>query len=224
MDGLAIVAPTIGLRAWRVPSTKKADRLEPPLPAGAVVYITDGPRVVGAAAWWAVEPDLGATPPQPFGWVLERDANGIPNLTPTAVACPAMSGPIATTALRNLGMLKALACFGNHEIELQGWVSCSSAAIDASVAGPSWLGANWLCDLDSTVGLNGSAVAALNSGLSNPTYAKYDVRGHFDDPEARLCFFIAFGTSIYGPVASPDPGAVAVCRQLFVVTAITKLN
>ena len=224
VDGLATVAPANGLRVWRVPSTKKADRLEPPLAAGALVYVTDGPRMVSNAAWWAVEPDFGANPGARFGWVLERDANRIPNLVPTAVPCPAIGGPVLTTAVRTLGMLKTLACFGNHEIELQGWVSCSWAAIDAAVAGPSWLAANWMCDIDSTVGLNGSAAGALLNGQSNPTIARYSVRGHFDDPEARLCFFIPFGTSISGPVAPPDPGAVVVCRQLFVVTSLTKLD
>lgn len=93
-----------------------------------------------------------------FGWVTVTDPSGAATLVPLAPACPGADGPIETGAIRTLGTLAALSCFGNRELEMQGLVRCSSAAIDSRVGGPFWLGANWECDIDGALGLHGSPV------------------------------------------------------------------
>jgi len=71
--------------------------------------------------------------------------------------------------------------------------------------------------------LYGSPLDALVQ-TSNPSTDRYALRGHFDDPEARSCAWIKFGPLINRPVTLDDAAAVIGCRELFVVTSITKLD
>lgn len=223
-DGLAEVVPSEGLVVWREPSANGADRLEDPLRAGAIVYLTRGPQTLKGTAWWEVQSDYVPGRETTFGWVPGSDAAGAATIAPVAAACPGAEGPIDTAAIKALGTLVSLACFGNRELEMRGLVRCSAASIDSMVGGPSWLGAYWVCDIDSVVGLHGASVGALLEGSPpNPVTGRYAVRGHFDDSEARTCSWIPFGVTVSSPIGPPDPGAVIVCRQLFVVTSVTKI-
>jgi hypothetical protein len=224
-DGIAKVVPDKGLVVWRVPSADRADRLKNPLPAGAVVYLTQGPQAYDGTAWWEVQEDYEPGHETTFGWVPGSDAAGDATLVAVPAACPIADGPIDTGSIKMLGTLVSLACFGNRELEMRGLVSCFSASVDSMVGGPSWLGVNWVCDIDSVLGLHGESVGALLAGRPpNPTTGRFAVRGHFDDPEAKACSWIPFGTSVSSPVGPPDPGAVIMCRQLFVVTSVTKID
>lgn len=223
VDSIARVTAPAGLPVWRVPSAAKADRLQLPLRAGALVYVTSGPRDLNGATWWQVEPDEQTAPGSRFGWVLERDQTGVANLTGVEPACPGADGQIDAAAIQKLGMLSTLWCFGNREIGLRGLVHCSSGSVDAAVAGPSWFGTPVFCDIDGTLNLYGSPLDALVE-TSNPAAGRYAVRGHFDDPEARSCAWIKFGPLITGPVTLDDASAVMSCRELFVVTSVAKLD
>jgi hypothetical protein len=198
------VAP-FGLHVWRLPSAKKADLLTDTLPAGSLLFLTRGPRLFNGVDWWEVQADYVAGRQSTFGWVIATDANHASTFAAVAPACPSTNTPIPTDAIRTLGMLVSLSCFGSREIEMRGRVSCSEAAIDSMVGGPSWLGANWLCDIDSVVGLNGPLAGALLDGNSNPPIGRYAVRGHFDDPEARTCSWIGFGVTVPARLGRPIP-------------------
>jgi len=175
VDGLVRVVSQADLTVWRVPSTAAADRLQPPLRAGALLYLTSGPRAVNGAAWWQVQPDDQRNPGGQFGWVLEQGTNGVANLLAVQPACPGSGGSIDAAAIHGLGMLSALACFGNREIGLSGLVHCSSGAVDAAVAGPSWFATPVFCNLDDTLNLYGSPLDALVQ-TSNPSTDRYALR------------------------------------------------
>lgn len=105
-----------------------------------------------------------------------------------------------------------------------GWVECWRAAGDARVAGPSWLSTSSICDLNGILALNGFPVSALIAGPTDHWLARFHVRGHFDDPESAACGWIPFGVTVDRPIGTPNPEAVSLWRQLFVVTALTKLE
>lgn len=223
VDGIARILTTGGLQVWRVPSAAKAGQLQGWLRAGGLVYVTGGPRVVGGATWWQVQPDDQAAPGSPFGWVLERDQAGVANLVAVDVPCPGSAGPVDAAVIQKLAMLSTLWCFGNRPIELRGLVHCSSGSVDAAVTGPSWFGTPVFCDLDDMLNLYGLPLNALVQ-TSNPSTDRYIVRGHFDDPEARSCIWVRFGPLINGPITLDDAAAVIGCREQFVVTSVTKLD
>ncbi len=139
-------------------------------------------------------------------------------------ACPSLDEPVDLAALQALGPTGSLTCFGNHELSMIGWVECWRAAVDARVAGPSWLSTSSICELNGILALNGFPVSALIAGPTDHWLARYHVRGHFDDPESAACGWIPFGVTVDRPVGTPNPEAVSLCRQLFVVTDLTKLD
>jgi hypothetical protein len=165
-DGLAKVVPNEGLAVWREPSADRADRLDNPLSAGAVVYLTRGPQTFEGTAWWEVQADYVAGREETFGWVAGSDAAGAATLAAVAADCPGTEGPIDTAAIKTLGTLVSLACFGSRELEMRGMVQCSAATV-------SW---------------------------------------------------IPFGVTVSSPIGPPDPDAVILCRQIFVVTSVTKID
>lgn len=124
-----------------------------------------------------------------------------------------------------MGTLQALACFGGREVTLRGQLSCYSATVDSAVGGASWLGTDASCSMDGKIWLEGALVFGVLEGVrpTNPVVGRYDARGHFDDREAAGCSWIPFGSNMLSPSGHPDPGAVMICRQAFVVTAVTKL-
>lgn len=225
-DGLATVEPAGGLRVWRSPRLKESEALTPTLPSGAVVFLAGGPRRVDGSEWWEVQPDHVPRTSLPFGWVQATDNLGHPTLAPFVARCPATDQPVDPGVIKALGTLQALSCFGGAEITLQGQVTCWVVIADFAVAGPSWLDSYSSCTLDDALALDGPKVTALLD-LQTPRRTitgRYEVRGHFDDPEARTCSWIPFGTTVTSPVGPPDPGAVVVCRQAFVVTEVTTLD
>jgi hypothetical protein len=231
VDGLARVDAPGGVRLWADPRARKRDRLDSVAPRGAVVYLADGPRVVGGKTWWAIGSDAGLGG---YGWA-EADATGLPARTglpafPALVAyvaeCPSITHPLDAPALRMLGTVRALACFGGREITLHGDVTCVSAVIDYAVGGAGWLDAYAACMLDDVLALSGPAATSLLAGQvppANPVHGRFEVRGHFDDPQARACFRIGLGAFVTTPIASPEPEAVMACRLMFVATSVVPL-
>lgn len=222
-NGLARIAPPGGLRVWRSPSKDAADKLKHPLPSGAVVFLVRGPRTVAGVSWWQVQPDRIPGIVTPFGWVSATDAAGGATLLPFVPACPSTDGLVDAKVIKDIGTLAALSCFRHRDITLQGEVTCTAGVEDFAVGGPSWLDPNGLCKLDDALFLDGAAVAGLVDRQGGATTGRYEVRGHFDDPEAQACHWISIGGNPHG-VAPPDPEAVMACRQSFVVSSVTGLH
>ena len=224
-DGMATVAAPGGLNVWSAPGTKKAKALKPALPAGARLFLTRGPRHANGFDWWEVQVEYKPGLSPLFGWIHASEADR-PTLLPFAPDCPSSDAPVEREVTKSLGTLRALACFGGREVTLRGQLTCYSATIDSAVGGASWLGIDASCSIDDTFWLEGSVVTGLLHGVkpADPVVGRYEVRGHFDDPEAAGCSWIPFGSNtLLTPSGHPDPGAVIICRQAFVVTAVTKL-
>jgi hypothetical protein len=222
VDGLARVDASDGVRMWADPRARKRDRLDHVVPDRSVVFIADGPRVVDGKTWWAIASEAG---PGGYGWVSADDEDR-PALVPYAPECSGTTAPLEAPALRALGTLQALACFGDREIALRGDVTCLSATIDYAVGGAGWLDAYAACSLDEVLALNGPAATSLLAGQvppANPVHGRFEVRGHFDDPQARACFRIGLGAFVSSPIASPEPEAVMACRLMFVATSVVPL-
>jgi hypothetical protein len=162
-----------------------------------------------------------------LGWIPERDGE-VATIEPIQPVCPA-EFPLTSSSLSGLGQFEALTCFADNELTLIGTISCTRPAIEYAVSGASFIDGGRACDLDQVgeVHLYGEAVTSL---LETPTRvdsftARVLVRGHFDDPEAQSCYWIPFGTPPSGtPTEPPDPGAVIGCRQMFVVSTVTRVD
>jgi hypothetical protein len=222
-DGMAMVAAPGGLVVWSAPGTKKARALTPALPAGTRLFLTRGPRHAHGFDWWEVQVEYKPGLSPLFGWIHATSTENQPTLVPVALDCPSSDAPIDQARLVAIGNLQSLACFGGRDITVRGDLACYDAAVDRIVGGASWLGANYSCSMNSAFYLEGPVVARLNGGR-RPVTGWYEVRGHFDDPESMACSWIEFGTSLTTPSGHPDPGAIISCRQMFVVTAVTKLS
>ncbi len=200
------------------------------LVSGGVVLLTDGPRSVRGRDYWQVFDDsLGRTvdlndPGRPLGWVPAQ-RGGAATLTPLQLECPQT---LPTTAaelerLQRLSEFSGLACFGSRVIVLTGHVRCFEGHGDGVLGAPFFDGRR-TCTLDG-VSVNGQPVFDLLpdvSGGRSEIEGTYEVHGQFDHLDSGRCTWIPFGTSP-GPSGPPDPGAVASCRQFFVVTAVEEL-
>jgi len=144
-----------------------------------------------------------------------------------ANVCLATEPVVEAKTLRSMGGIAALDCFGDTTLTLEGVVRCTKLVRDGGPGGPSWLDPYSGCAMDEALGLYGRPVTALlDDGTPpppNPVSGRYRVRGHFDDPEARTCSMLPIGVSVTSPVGSPDPEAVLLCRQSFVVTEVEML-
>ncbi len=188
---------------------------------GEVVLLIDGPRTIDGRDFWQV---YDGSSPLPFddreealGWVPAlRD--GIATLAPFQPPCPATL-PITATELQGLRDFTGFACFGSREIVLTGHVRCYWGHGDGVLGAP-FFDSRRACTLDG-VYVNGQPIFDLlpANGPPREIEGSYVVRGQFDHPDSRRCTWIPFGTTP-SPSGAPDPGAVASCRRLFVVTAV----
>ena len=224
--GLATVAVE-ALRRWADPQDKSSqrqlNRRYGLLEEGATVYLVDGPRHVDGVDYWQLWPSYWAGS-SPLGWAPATDVSGAATLRPLEPRCPEYARPLTTDELWALEPLEHLACFGGSEIVVRGVVTCSRPIINGYIGGASYMRSNESCALGG-VGVFGEAVFAL---LEEPQRVDeisgvYEVRGHFDDPAARGCHTIPMGVSLNIP-GPPEPGAVQLCRQHFIVTSVAPLN
>jgi hypothetical protein len=217
VDGLAKVVDRDGIPSWTRPAATAKNRIEPDLPFATVLFLVGGPRSAGGATWWLVQPE-DADPTLPFVWVRQGPAAS-PGFAPLDVACPAADGIVDAQAIQPLSPIRRLVCFGGRELHLRGAVTCTPAFAESMVAGPTWLDSSRVCILDGALGVTGSAVWPASSA-GGPTTVTGDVTGHFDDPESKTCGLIPFGVTVSGPVGPPDPPAVLICREQFVVSSL----
>jgi hypothetical protein len=222
VDGMATVTAD-ALTVWSEPSARRSNRLSPELPGGAVVFVVEGAEDSRGVDWWLIAPEYVEGKSLPFGWVNAVDADGGPTLDPFLPACPPIDEPIAGRTIGELGSLRALACFGQQELKLSGEVDCTRPIIEWAIGGASWIGSNRWCVIDDAMELFGPGVTGLLDQVpSAPTVGgRYEVQGHFEDPEAERCGPVRFGTP--GPPGTPTPQTVLHCRQMFVVTSVTEL-
>lgn len=191
---------------------------------GDVVLLTGGPRTIDGRDFWQVYDRSSPLPfedtKRPLGWVPAlRD--GAATLMPFQPECPPTL-PTTAAELQRLREFAGFACFGTRQIVLTGHVRCYEGHGDGVLGAPFFDGRR-ACELDG-YGINGQPIFDLLSANGPPREIEgtYEVRGQFDHPDSRRCTWIPFGTAP-GPSGPPDPGAVASCRQIFVVTAIEEL-
>jgi hypothetical protein len=177
------------------------------LGTGSLVFIMAGPVVADGYTWFHVHPfDIG-----PMGWVAAASRDGRPWLTPGGFACAAP--PLDGSKLLELRGLGGLACFGGHDVELVGDVTCTTSNPDLPFTGPSWLRHDLTCRIDvlgeSMLLFGGKGAESV---IAAPSVIGATLTGHWDDPEAASCVWT-------GPSPGPSPVAVITdCRSLFVVT------
>lgn len=174
---------------------------------GSLLFIMEGPVVADGYRWFNVHPfDIGA-----IGWVAAASRDGTPWLTPGGFSCD--TPPLDGGELLELRGLGGLACFGGHDVELVGDVTCTPSDPGLPFAGPSWLRR----DLDCRIDVLGESMLLFDGGsrdsvVAAPRVIGATLTGHWDDPEAHSCVWT-------GPSPGPGPAAVLVdCRSLFVVT------
>ena len=208
----------------------RQNRALDPLVNGDVVLLRNGPRSVGGREFWQVYDSSSPLPfddrGKPLGWVpAQRDE--IATLTPFQPPCPPTL-PTTAAELQELQVssrFTGLSCFGSRELVLSGEVHCDESHGDGVLGAPFFDGRR-TCTLDG-VYLTGRPIFDLLPDESGAPHHEiegmYEVRGQFDHPGSQQCSWIPFGTDIGGPGPVPDPGAVASCRQFFVVTAVREL-
>ncbi|MHB8958656.1 MAG: hypothetical protein ACYDAN_03405 [Candidatus Limnocylindrales bacterium] len=171
--------------------------------------------------WWAVAPvdDWWI-----YGWVAERDRDGHSVLAPATPPCPDPD-TLTAPALKTLASMEALACYGSRPLTLRGTVRCEHYPAELAVGGASWLDSGAGCVMDESLGLQGQVATSLLStdSMSPVVTRRAEVRGHFDDAEARACFRTSVGLNLTAPVNPPEPSAVLACRASFVVDSATLL-
>jgi hypothetical protein len=222
IDGMATVTVAAGLTAWKAPAATTKNAIEVPLERGSVLFLVDGPRTVDTTTWWQVQAET-ADPTRPFIWVRAGSTDK-PAIAPLRLSCPAVAadGLVDAGAIRPLSPVRRVACFGGRDLRLRGTVSCSQGTAEMMVSGPSWIDASRFCDLDNALDLEGHAVWPASSAAA-VTSVKAEVVGHFSDAESASCGLIPFGVSVSGPVGPPNPAAILICRELFVVTSLTPI-
>ncbi len=224
VDGLAIVAVNELRRLLDPahPNRHGGPNEEPgPLRLGETAFLVDGPQQIGGRDYWQLAAGSGALP---IGWAPATDKTGHATLMPVLPICPSANG-LSAAAINSLGGLQALACFGDRELTLRGNLECTRLMGDAIAGGADYFDSNRPCVLDGMLSVYGDVVTAildLDPGAST-VRGVYELRGHMDDPSARGCGWIPFGTSQDSPT-TPDPTVVAWCRQNFVVTAIARVE
>jgi hypothetical protein len=205
------------------PNRKKENRRLPRLEDGTRVLLVETASH-GSTTYWQVF--SAGWSHGPLGWLPEeRDGDAV--LEPFQPECPASSS-VTDADLAPLTSLERLTCFGDEEITLTGTVACTRMTSDFSVGGASFLDANRACDLGGHEGvrLYGDVITSL---LETPPVeslvGQFVMTGQFDHPDARVCHTIPFGASAPNtPSRPPHPGAVTTCRQLFVVSAVTRVT
>jgi hypothetical protein len=219
VDGLATVVGSDGTPSWKAPLVKDKNRIEPNLVTGTALFLVGGPRKAGGSTWWQVQAE-DADPTLPFVWVRAGTAAD-PGIAPLRFSCPAADGLIDAQAIQPLSPIRRVSCFGGRDLRLHGVVNCTPAAVESMVSGPHWLDTSRLCSLDGALGVTGNAVWPASSADGSTTVTA-DLTGHFDDPESRTCGLIPFGVSVSGPIGPPDPPAVLICREQFVVSSLIR--
>ena len=183
-------------------------KLEPLLSKERLLFVIAGPVAADGYDWYQILAFEGIAP---TGWVAAAARDGTPWLRPAKLSCP--TPPLNAAAVLGLSSFGGLVCFGERTIELTGQVDCRLADVDRTIAGPTWMRSNRICELD----LGGQTMEFFDGGIEGlglPTHGPATVTGHFDDPEALAC------TSAVEPPA-PDPDSiVANCRAMFVATEL----
>ncbi|HSL34509.1 MAG TPA: hypothetical protein VK871_12715 [Candidatus Limnocylindrales bacterium] len=173
---------------------------------GLPLVVLYGPVVVDGVEWYLLTSATLAID-VPVGWSPIASPDGADWIAPAAVACP--PSPIPAETLAPLSLTDGLpACYGDAEITIEGNLVCS-AEPDRWATGPSWM-AGGVCHFD---GVDGPTPAVYGIAADLAT-GRYEVRGRFDDPQARGC---------HEPGDDTDAsrlGAVLHCRRGFVATSV----
>ena len=230
-----------GLRVRREPGTA-ADALAT-LALGTTATIYDGPVEADGYPWYALAwpglPSIGGCEENcwAFGWAAATSTDGAPWLTPATPECPGQVSTVAALAAMVPG--ERLACFGDDELVLQGYLSPQTEGRGCEPGydhEPVWLGPCAIAFLQATEtpfeteGPEMPANAHLQLGACDfggrsPETCPFgpylgqcvQVTVHFDDEASSAC---TVEPSAESAAFLTDAYAVYLCRERFVVTAI----
>ena len=206
---------------------------EPLLDVGDRLLILDGPVVASDYEWYLV---MAWRPGNlyeswPVGWVSRGDHDGSLWIRRRVDACP--TGAITMEIVEALHPQERVACFGDRQLQLRGYVSGEAGSVPcvpepdtACVEGPAWLveSGGWSAEADTwrdTPSIGGPQLAMDPNGpISASALAPggmVDIEGAFDHPAAGDC-----RPGAVGPGARPiEPSAARLrCRARFVVTSV----
>jgi hypothetical protein len=171
----------------------------------------------------------------------------LPTPSPTALPTPSDRTPSPECIHPPVDVLTLayqsdpVACYGNTPLTVDGYLT-SPGVIDGPCAfvEPAWLSCNSWVELDvvrTTAATTSIILAYVSTGNTSypffaaiqPTAGPRDqfmdrnvrVTGHFDDPAARTCRFVA--GSGFSDAPNPATDLISSCRRIFVVTTIVPL-
>jgi hypothetical protein len=172
---------------------------------------------------------------------------GLPTPSPTALPTPSDRTPSPECINPPVDVLTLayqsdpVACYGNTPLTIDAYLT-SPGVIDGPCAfvDPAWLSCNAWVELDvvrQTAATTSNILAYVSTGNPSypflaaiqPTAGQRDqfmdrnvrVTGHFDDPAARTCRFVA--GSGFSDAPNPASDLLSSCRRIFVVTTIVPL-
>ena len=191
------------------------------LEAGSIAYLMAGPERRGGDEWWLVQSERSYD----VGWTPSA-TDGTPALVALDPECPPIAS-ITVEQVIGIGPVRGLTCFGDAQLTFDANVFCVTAALDGGSGGASWMNSNRLCRTvgDPAMALYGEAITStLGADLAaNPVTARFQISGHFDDPESSRCWNVPVGVNLDAR-GEPDPAAVIACRERFVVTEARRLE
>ncbi|HSI99716.1 MAG TPA: SH3 domain-containing protein [Patescibacteria group bacterium] len=230
-----------GLRVRQEPGTA-ADSLAT-LAVGTTATIYDGPVEADGYPWYALAwpgvPSIGGCEENcwAFGWAAAANTDGTPWLTPASPECPGAVSTVAALAAMAPG--ERLACFGNDELVVQGYLSPQAEGRGCEPGydhEPVWLGpcpVGFLQATETPFESEGPEMpanvhvqlGACDFGGRSPESCPFvphigqwvQVTGHFDDEASSACTIEPVAESA---AFMTDAYAAYLCRERFVVTAI----
>lgn len=220
-DAIAEVIVNGGVRVRSLPSVDDVSiKYEPLLRRGDEVFVIGGPVAGDSYNWYLVQSLIDGAQ-GPFGWVSFASREGDPWIEDVAKTdCPTLPRDE-----RQLGVILdevLIHCLGDGDItfEMEAGVSCFPD--DPRLIEHDWLGLECGMLWGDACGTCGLRIAAHpDAGIEMPErdYARWAIRGHFDDPAAAGCT----------PGPDDDTGrieqaAVHTCRTTFVLTKLERLG
>jgi hypothetical protein len=217
---------------------------QPPLPAGWLVVVVDGPAEASGGSWYLLQPVVieESALGYPFGWVAAAGADGEPSLEPAEVDCPARPSDLRDIATLNQSdeMFYEVTCFGDDPITFEARLATTSVVCGSEFPwglDPEWMlgecsiDPRYLVDVDPDITdyeLYTAWAPDVDMRGPDPSTPRdelpfVEVTGQYNHPAARTC----------QPALPPEqlgddfPGnefLVLECRREFVIASMSELE
>jgi hypothetical protein len=188
------------------------------LTEGDVVWILEGPVHDAEAVWYRVQSPRHRNVVG-FVWLRFADEQQAADaLQPHEPRCPPASDVDAFSAL---APMERLACYGAGEVTLRPVRVGAVDEPDLVDGSPAWLVASAPLEIYTTADYPNATTegtlsgrVAPGAGVSLELAGWYELRGHFDHPDAASCV----RDLAHAGYEEPPAAAVTWCRQQFVIT------